>query len=644
MPTFELRQCLGAMETAPITLVPDGFAVSATNVELSPFGAMLPRVGTSKFGLSSGPTAEIDDLFTERTGTSEALWAFSGFHTASYAAHRFNGSTWSSVTYDDSPAYNGLDQVNVACAAYNGKVFLAYNSNVNRLHVWNGTSVRRVGVLASAAPTVANTGAGAYAAVLRYYKVRFFVVESSRVVAVSEMSPSVSFTPSGAGTAARVTKPANPDTNVTHWLVYGSDDNVTYYALSSLTGVGTTTYDDSQAVSTYKTGAVSLEAGFFLPPPSCKFLATNGERLFMAGAYETTAGTGETTPSPRRVWFTRIIGVTEQADDESITSLEDAKAWVDIDSDDGSPITAMVSTFNGAIYVFTKSSVWQLSDTGNVDSPVRADRVASGVGVTSGKLVAADTTAQDGTIYFSSPTGPYRYSPSMGLQYLGADVYTMVATSGSLQKWSIQAVGFDPATRRVYWLYGDDTSGHYAKARVLDPSLLQNIASEWRGGWSRDDWSASYANRLRAVTVYDNKLHIGGADSGAFIFSRAQTATTDDSVAFTSTMTTRTYVLGDGTANFRTEEPYIWKPKGLAVTVAYAVNYGGTSFTFQDTAGTEAVGSEATYHRQKVEGLVAADAFCLGVTLSVTTPVVTADRHMDGVERLVIPVIPMERG
>lgn len=129
--------------------------------------------------------------------------------------------------------------------------------------------------------TVANTGAGAYAATIRYYKIQFLTVVSGLVTQASELGPVFSFTPSGSGTAARVTRPAVPTdadgTPATHWTVWASDTSVDadFVNISTNIAVATTTYDDSVVPGSYSGGspfesytnkAQLRIAGFGLPP------------------------------------------------------------------------------------------------------------------------------------------------------------------------------------------------------------------------------------------------------------------------------------------------------------------------------------------------------------------------------------------
>lgn len=107
-----------------------------------------------------------------------------------------------------------------------------------------------------AAPSVANTGAGAYAATLRYYRIQWADSNATE----SELGPATSFTPSGSGTHARVTRPGVTSANITNWAVFGSADGVSYKNISGSIAIGTTTYDDNVAPAAY-TGSAPYSDG-----------------------------------------------------------------------------------------------------------------------------------------------------------------------------------------------------------------------------------------------------------------------------------------------------------------------------------------------------------------------------------------------
>jgi len=648
LPPLEFRRCLGAIETVSPWAVPLDYAVSAVNVDLSPDILMRPRCGTTPVSMTSGPTDDVFQLATIRTSGSDVLWVFSDWIIGTPSAHyKPTGAGWTSVTLTDTPAPSGGNE-QVVAIAHNGKVFLAYNSSVNRLHVWDGASVRRVGLVAPAAPSVANQGAGTYAATVRYYKVQFVRYSAPTTIASSELSAATTFTPSGAGQSARITMPTNSD-SAPYWRVWASSDNVTFYALTGLIDVGlATTYDDGTSPSTYNTlTPVAPEAGMFVPPPSARYLATNGERIFMAGSYEASASSGQTTPSTRRIWFTRPLGATDEGDDEAITQTELSRYWVDIESEDGAPITGLLSTLDGSVYAATATSLWRLSDTGLTDRPIALERVVSGVGPSAHYLMTSDDTVSGSMVYFASFDGPYRYSPSTGLQYLGADWVIRDAPVGNASAPRLAFCQFDPESRRIYYGLSDDTSSAYSKVRVLDPSLLRNMDGVWRGGWTLNSYA--YASRLRCATIFENKIHIGGEmpnTAAALVFAHDTAESQDDGLDYVCTMITPDVVIGDGIRNVRTEEAHVWKRRNLSVSIVQTRNRGGTGNTVSAAAASESIGfGETAWHRVKVEGLVQADAYSLSLELGVVTPIINATtRHTDGVDRVVVPLFAQERG
>lgn len=626
-------RCLGAIETMTPLTVPDGYVCRAENIELNEQAVCLPRVGMTATASSADP---LNSIFYNHA--DDDLWSFGGSGTALTTPAYQNGS---SVTLPDTPAGQF-----VSCVAYNGKTFMGYLNNENRLHCWDGTSIRRVGIGLVAAATVANTGAGAYAAVLRYYKVQMAILSGSTVIASSELSASVSFTPSGAGTAARITKPTTID-SATHWRVWASSDGTTYYNLSSYTAVGTTTIDDTSSPTAYLLlSEVAPEAGLFVPPPAALYLATNGERIFMCGGNE-TATTGETTMTPRRVWFTRPLGATDEGDDEAITQTSGSRYYLDIDNEDGSIITGIVSTLDGSVYVSTATSLWKLSDTGTTDAPVRADRVVAISGAWCHQAMTTVDAGDASMIYFMAPDGPYRYSPATGVQWLGADWATPSDSTVGLPGANYGAVGYEPVTRRIFWAdYRDDRP---ATARVLNPRLLRNIDGVMRGGWSKDVYGMGINSRIRCFTQDDSALIFGGATnaSAALLMERDPSVSTDNAgTVYTTTIQSRDVMVGDGTRNFKVDDPFLWKNRLQSLTLTFSRNFGGTYDQVSETiTGSAPTGDQGYGHRVKVEGLELADAYLFSFSITATTPTINQyDRQRDGLWRILVPVTLMEMG
>src|SRR5262249_36232286 len=119
--------------------------------------------------------------------TARELWGTDG----TGRVKRMAGGTWFAEVTPDAAISGSFSHV-VGCSL-NGKRFLAYDSAVDRLHVWDpglgSPRVRRVGMSpGSSAPTVANTGAGAYPATIRYYRVRFYLMTTPGIQSYSEPS------------------------------------------------------------------------------------------------------------------------------------------------------------------------------------------------------------------------------------------------------------------------------------------------------------------------------------------------------------------------------------------------------------------------------------------------------------------------
>lgn len=609
----------GAVLGAPIIALPEGLVESASNVDFVERAAMSPRGGFDNFATTgTGPSGQVNYLFNENNDT--ALWAFSS-PASNTVAHRYASASWSAITLSDTVA----DDAQPHAVGYNGKVFLAYDSDVNRLHLWDGSAVRRVGVAASAAATVANTGAGAYAATLRYYKIQFGILSGSTIIAQSELSPSVSFTPSGAGAAARITKPTTPD-SATHWRVYASTDDTVYYRLSAYVAVGTTTLDDTAGVSIGNWNEVAPVVGLYVPPPSAKYLATDGVRVIMAGAWESSAASGQTTPSARRVWFTRPLGATDDGDDESITHTADNRYWIDIDDPTGGPITGL-SALGGIVYVFFARSIWRLIPTGQADVPFRAEQVATSAGALSQYAIAVgamDTTVSDEAIYFlSDVAGLHRYSPSRGLEWLGRDVFWEVNLGGVSGR-----LAYDPF-RRDLWVFG--VTGASDEAVVIDVVRLQRRGLEYHGGarlFTTDVTNLS----LTCGVAYDNFLVFSGLSSGGLYFSPF--GTTDNGTAFTATV--RSAALSVPGKLISAEAPTVLVYSRDLTSITLTARYVNIAEATDDSRSqTLTVTGAGSYALLRFDALAMSDAPVVQVELSYTASVSVETPYR--IERVTVP-------
>jgi hypothetical protein len=506
--------------------IPDGLASECFNVELDGTCLAVKRLGwdvqTAANSFPNGSSPEVY-LVHERANRGDVVFygIDYGGGTNTVARLPLSGLTWSAAfTLSDNP---GGEQTGSRGVAFHDKFFLAHNTAVDRLHVIDGdtTVLRRVGIAPpAAAPTVADTGSGSYTATQRWYQQSFRNISGTTVLAESERSASISFTPSGSGTHARVTKAATPSgETVTHWVLWASADSASgpFYEIAE-TAIGTTTYDDSATPSAYSSGTAAQVAGTFTVPTSAKYLLNDGgNRLLMAGAYEGVYKS--------RVWFTPTLGALGRGDDERIPATADFEYWLDIEEDNGGIITGLGGPLNGQPIVFKESQIWRLVPTGDADAPYAPRVISRSIGCIDQRTVAAgvDETGAP-CLYFAAANGPYRIGPR-GLQYIGFDIEDLWATRSSNR-----SSGDFYGKRRQYWLaFAIPTTN--ARVRFCADLGRPDETGRVRGGWIRDSNSAT-TPRFMAFTypASDEPSRIYGHVGSLVRFD----ATTDDETAFQS--------------------------------------------------------------------------------------------------------------
>jgi hypothetical protein len=554
----------GRNGTDPPLSLPDNQVVEAQNIDY--FDGMLGRRRPGSTGLSTaGGTAfnnRIENLIFHQPGStasSAELWAFDDVPIAKYLK---TSSTWANVSFKDTPTVSAATPYTVIGASFNGKLFLAYDTTQDRLHCYDTltSNVRRVGLAIMGSPIVADQGAGAYAATLRYYRTRALQLNGTTVIRRSEPSGATGFTPSGAGASARVTLNAAPNEDETHWEVEASTDNVTYYRLAQV-AIATTFYDDSAATTTYSTNPLSDIAGTYALPTSARYIITDGNRLLMAGFYESGG-------KASRVWYTPVLGSSDQGDDERIPNTTLQKNWIDIGEGDGGYITGLAYAQNGVVIVFKNRATWRLTPTGDVNAPYFARLISNTVGCVHHKtIVAAVDEAGMPAIYFLADEGPWRIG-NAGLQYLGHDVEDIWATvvrapSSGTGVFSPHGI-YNYALRQVwFWIPTSSSSnGANDKRLVFHVSLGRLSATGIRGGWVLHTGSAAIATcsamYFRTVganpSLGDLVPYIGLTDSTAAVIWKCETVNTviDDNLnvytAYIKTKPIRVAPLGQNAA------------------------------------------------------------------------------------------------
>lgn len=527
----------GRNGTDPPLSLPENQCVEALNIDWYD-GLIGRKRGGADAVTETGGTAfgsGIQSIFRHIPGAAETaaeLWGIDGAGTP-IVKRMAGGTSLADVTLAQAIATKPQDVVG---ASLNGKLFLAYDSSVDRLHAYDPSlgspEVREVGLAATAAPTAANTGSGSYAATLRYYKMDTIQLDGTRVVRRSELSASVSFTPSGSGTHARVTQASPPGEGETHWRVWGSSDNSTFYNISGNIAIGTTTYDDNATVASYSSNTAQDATGTYTLFPSVKYIVTDGNRLLGAGAWETSGA--QSGGKNSRIWFTPVLGSSDQGDDERTRSTTTQKDFVDLNENDGGFITALGPPLAGSPHAFKYRQVWKLVPTGDVSTPYLPRKLRDDIGCIAHKtIVIGEDEAGRAALYFLSHRGPYRIGVN-GIQYLGRDNEDIWSTM-NLAASTVVAHAVYHADKHQLWIWIATGSANDPDVKMCFDVLLgipdQN--NRVRGGWSKHTGNSAAArcsvmmsNTLGATMSRDLKPYIGRA-SGTVIW-KLDTSTTND--------------------------------------------------------------------------------------------------------------------
>jgi hypothetical protein len=538
----------GRNDTDPPMKLPMNQATEFLNMDWKDATWGRKRGGATALSLTGGTAFGVDvaSLMRHVPGASETaaeLWGvdFNGLFKRLTA-----GVTWADVTLDDALIIAAYDVVG---ATLNGKLFLAYRSNTDRLHVYDPSlaapRVRRVDIAPGAsAPTVANTGGGAYAATLRYYRVRWTQISGATTVRKSEATAAVSFTPSGAGLAARVTRPAAPGEGETHWEIEASTDNATYYRLSQVV-IATTTYDDSALVATYSSNTLSDAAGTYALFPSVKSLISDGNRLLGAGAWESSGTTSGGKNS--RVWFTPVLGSTDKGDDERVPNTTTQKNWVDLNENDGGGVTGLGGPINGVPWAFKYRQIWKLRPTGDVNTPYLPRKVMDGIGCVEHKsIVVGEDHLGQPALYFMSHRGPYRITVDGTVQYLGRDNEVLWRTMNLAAAYKIAHSVYYPELHQ-WWVFVSTGSSDYPDTKMMFDVQrgFPDENGQIRGGWSKHTGlsctaisSCLFADSVAASMGSNLKPYVGAGASVA-IYKCDTSATDDAGTQFQATATTR---------------------------------------------------------------------------------------------------------
>jgi hypothetical protein len=493
----------------PIALSPDQ-CVRATNVEFYRSKLGERRRGADAIDLTgSGIDACTRVVWLHRhlptTDPADAqLWAL-GITDPATAVLVYKDTTWHTVSVTDAFTIDGVSEYQVQGATLHGKLFLAYNSAVDRLHVWDGTSLRRVGLTAlSTAPTGADSGSGTFATT-RYYRTRETVQASGTTTLRSEASDVLTKTPSGSGSGLTLTRPTLVNSNATHWELEASLNNADFYIIAT-TAIGTTTaIDTTSATAGYGAFTLSEDAGAYEPPHSARLLMTDEDRLMLLGSWEDSA-------LDSSVSWTPVYNAPGVGNDERITL--DPVSVLNLDGFEGGSVTDTGRLAAGELGIFKAAHTYKLIRTGNRSKAYDAFAISKEVGALDGSVIEGVDATGSSALYFLDPAvGPYRYTDTAGLQYCGADVFATWQTVNLDATHVVARSLYDRNRKQVHWRIATGSSNIPDLGLVLQTNSMRTS----EGGDARRGYSTVTGASAAALAMC---LYADNIDSGA---DRSQT-------------------------------------------------------------------------------------------------------------------------
>lgn len=480
----------GMNERHPATL-PEGFVEQAWNItyDRSQLGA---RRNGSDFvvnPISGTVAARAFAVHTpDSTIANQRLWIF-----GTDAAFRFYTSAWAATTPSVSPA-DTFDQATktVSMQSLHGKLFIGCKSNQSRLHVYDGTNIRRVGIApAAAAPTGADTGVGTYSGT-RYFRARFTKESGGVVLVRSEPSPVLTHAPSGAGTGVIVTRPTAPGDSETHWELEESIDNANFYKINGSIILATVTSTSSTAyASVASSGTLSADTGDYTVPPSARFIVIDRDRVTMFGNHE------DATRDADMLWTVVGTDTTGVGNDERVPT--DTVNRLSLDGVAGGRLTGAIA-YETQILAFKQKRVYLISHTGNRASAYRQDPIATTFGAIEGSICeGVDAEGRPSVYFLDDVLGPMRYAAG-GFTQLAPQIQRTFGTylltaPASVSNPTTNAI-FN-AKRREVWFH----LAQVGQTAIADWPTLRLVYNVETGGVS---WHflGAFTNRLSASPVY----------------------------------------------------------------------------------------------------------------------------------------------
>lgn len=620
-----IRRLLGRNGIDPPQDLPDDMAAEVLNLDFYDGSLGRKRSGAAAVtlnGFTAGNT--VDHLFRYLPSDDETaaeLHAIEG-GALTTGQRLAAGTTWATYTLANAIQANPTD---VSMVNFAGKLYQAYNSSVNRIHVYPsaGGTHRVVGLATPATPANPTEAAGAVTDT-RKYAVCWTRQENSVTVLRSNLSDTNATAATLSSEQATITRPALAGEGETHWELYAFSivDNYSLGYRIATTAVGTTTAADNNATLDPASMLPPPTDGANTPPPSAKYLLTDGTHLIGLGAWETAAGTS-ITPSPRLVWWTPAIGTTDtDGDTERISNTTDIKSYLYVDEG----LTGGGGPLMGSLYLFAFRKVWKLVPTGEAASAYQRITLRTDIGCIRHQTICMGEDEEGRpALYWLSHIGPFRAGGG-GIQYLGRDLEDRAMNLGAtgVVGWSL----YVPERHQVWFYVATGSSNNPNERWVFDCRLgrvteISNVRT-MRYGWSRHTGTATearhgcmFANTLGASMSRDLKPYVGRCGTGITdpTIWKSDTGTQDGSSNYQGLITTKAYTILPGHYASMRSDAYLLAETSSGVTITLStIRDFGAETVGTATALLTAAGSE-TRALLKFEGAAASEASYLHWTV-----------------------------
>lgn len=507
MADFVIPSLRGGLNEDPPTALQDDNCTVATNVEywLSMLGER--RLGSLAINLAGSPLQSCDQViwlarhFYTQDPADTQLWGFGTRSGVPVLAVQARGGAWYDVAMPDPPVVNGKDEYAFNGQDFNGKLFLAYRSPVDRLHCFDHAdpgppySLRRVGLAASAtAPTAVDQGAGTGTmAGLRYYRARWIVWNGTAVTRRSEPSAVLQWTPNNA-TAVLLSAPTpRPNEGENYWEGEASIDGFNFYRVGRV-AIGATITDTANYNHGYAQDfPLSAQSGDYELLPSVKFLTVEQNRLMGANLWM------RANQKSTVVWTPVLNDITSDSNDERLP-VATANS-LGLDENDGGELTALSATVNGYVYAMKLTHTYQLTRSGLRAHAYEAVPLTKQRGALIGSMIEAlDQSGNPSPFFLDPDIGPCRIGPR-GVEPCGIDLRKTWETINLDAVVPARGLYFPEKQQVMFWIaVGTATTPN--KRLVLHTQEMRATQDGMRRGWTV--WDGPSANALCACLFADN--------------------------------------------------------------------------------------------------------------------------------------------